>query len=263
MSGRHSPFPFLFVPATKLRIFQQNPQFFPPSTTTISSLSPSVQQPTGALLLYTKDHLFFLGSVPVCFLWGRKKWQLAKLCRTRKCCGWMSRVIVFSLLPFRTASQSGPPFVSSTFLSCDPIDGHQLVVVHPQYPSVPAQYLLSQYFLPNILRVDRPHNIAMRYAFCYHYPKGFSMREKGGRKKISQNIFLGLNPSPLASLHVSVCGKEKKTFRRWLYSAGMCSRLGNFFSFYNPPGLPVAILFHSQIKDVCWRRDSSYSIDRT
>jgi hypothetical protein len=24
--------------------------------------------------------------------------------------------------------------------------------------------------LPNILRVDRPHNIAMRYAFCYHYP---------------------------------------------------------------------------------------------
>jgi hypothetical protein len=26
------------------------------------------------------------------------------------------------------------------------------------------------YFLPNILRVDRPHNIAMRYAFCYHYP---------------------------------------------------------------------------------------------
>jgi hypothetical protein len=42
--------------------------------------------------------------------------------------------------------------------------------------------------------------------FVITTPKGFSMREKGGRKN-KQKHFLGLNPS---SLHVSVCGKEKK-----------------------------------------------------
>jgi hypothetical protein len=95
--------------------------------------------------------------------------------------------------------------------------------------------------------------------FVITTPKGFSMREKGGRKN-KQKHFLGLNPS---SLHVSVCGKEKKTSDGdCMYSAGMCSRLGNFF-YRQPPGLPVAILFYFQIKDVCWPRDSSYSIDRT
>lgn len=119
----------------------------------------------------------------------------------------MSRVIVFSLLPFRTASaQSGPPYVSSTFLFCDPIDGHQLVVV-PSPISISTSTISFFFSIFCRISCESIGHIILQCVtlFVITTPKGFSMREKGGRKN-KQKHFLGLNPS---SLHVSVCGKKK------------------------------------------------------
>jgi hypothetical protein len=75
----------LFVPATKLRIFQQNPQFFPPIDHHHFFLVPVSSTANGcAALVYTKDHLFFLGSVPVCFFVGEEEITVSQTMQNSK-----------------------------------------------------------------------------------------------------------------------------------------------------------------------------------
>ena len=81
---------------------------------------------------------------------------------------------------------------------------------HLQYPSV-SQWIsfLINFFAEFPIRVDRLHNIAMRYAFCYYNPIGFRCSEKGV-EKISKTFSRVQPLTTLASsLHASVCGKEK------------------------------------------------------
>jgi hypothetical protein len=135
------------------------------------------------LLLYEKDHLFSWKSVPcpstVRFLWGRMKRQLiAKLCTTQKCCRWMScTVIVFFSpppLPDRITKQPTlPTFIFLSFLSMD----FNLLWSHLQYPSgITMDFFSYKFFAEFPIRVDRLHNIAMRYAFCYYKPQRFSLK---------------------------------------------------------------------------------------
>ena len=66
-----------------------------------------------------------------------------------------------------------------------------------------------KFFAEFPIRVDRLHNIAMRYAFCYYNPKGFRWSKKGV-EKISKTFSKVQPLTTLASsLHASVCGKEK------------------------------------------------------
>ena len=141
-----------------------------------------------------------------------KRQLIVKLCTTQKCWRWMSgTVIVFFSPPplpdWITKQPTLPTFFSFlSFLSMD----INLLWSHLQYPSV-SQWIsfLINFFAEFPIRVDRLHNIAMRYAFCYYNPKGFRCSEKGV-EKISKTFSRVQPLTTLASsLHASVCGKEK------------------------------------------------------
>jgi hypothetical protein len=75
----------LFVPATKLRIFQQNPQFFFPHRPPPFLPCPrQFLQPTGALLLYIRKIIYFLGFFSSMFFVGEEEMTVSQTMQNSK-----------------------------------------------------------------------------------------------------------------------------------------------------------------------------------
>ena len=77
-------------------------------------------------------------------------------------------------LPDRITKQPTlPTFIFLSFLSMD----FNLLWSHLQYPSgITMDFFSYKFFAEFPIRVDRLHNIAMRYAFCYYKPQRFSLK---------------------------------------------------------------------------------------